>query len=141
MHLDRRKAVEFDRGVACRVGAGGKEIDGVTDLEIEWQIASSTLIQNVDAVTSWAGRYRRFRRPVVYRWLNAVLNAFAEGFGKPVVTTGVEVDPAAACASRFVRDQQDLRAEQAGIANRITARLNHDLGPGLAKKGTTGRKI
>lgn len=73
----------------------------MTDLEIERQIVTGALIQNVSAVAGPAGQYRWFDRTIVTRCPDAVVDALAKGFGKPIVATGIEVHPAPACAPRL----------------------------------------
>src|SRR6185437_15156636 len=130
--LERREAVEADRRVARRIGAGRQDLDLVADREIERQLVLGSLVEDVGAVAGRAGDHRRAdgaaaRRP------DAVLDALVHRLGQPGELADVEIDPALLVVIALLGDKHDLALDDSGIADQRAAGLDDDLGQGVAE--------
>src|SRR5437764_7726386 len=111
----RRKAVEPDRGVARRVGAGRQDLDLVADLKPERQLIFGLLVQDIGTVAGRPGEDHRPRRPAPPRGLDAEFDPLADCLGEAVELAAIELDPPLA-AFALVADQPALPLDRPAIA-------------------------
>src|SRR5690348_2608924 len=90
--LERREAVEADRRIARRVGAGAEDLDLVADREIERHEIGRLLVKDVGAVAGRPGEYHRPGRAAVARRRDRILDALVHGLGQAAELADVEID-------------------------------------------------
>ena len=115
MRGERRKSIEFHRGIARRVDARCYEVDGVADRQCGWQCVVGAIVNDVGTVTGRTRENHRLAWSSVVRRPNRIMNALARRLGKTIESSGIEIHPAALCMIAMSGDQQDLSAKNSGF--------------------------
>src|SRR5437868_7330710 len=99
--LERGEAVEGDRRVGRRVGAGRQDLELVAGLQRQRQLVLGLLVEDVGRIAGRAGQHDRAETGAVARGAQAVLDALVHGLGQAGELADVEVDPALALVGRL----------------------------------------
>ena len=130
----RREAVEGDRRVGRRVGAGALDQHLVADRQRDRQVVGRLLVEHVGANRRSDRRPRTgvFASPVVRR-ARRIADRLVHRLGETAELADVEVDPAQLVLVALLGDQHDLRLDDAGVADHAAARLDDGLRNAVAE--------
>ena len=123
----RLETVEPHRRVRGGVGAGRHQLDPVADSQISWKLVAGPVVEDVRAVTRWAGEDDRLQRPVLAGDRDAVTDGLLERLGEPVEHADVQIDPASLVIGGAAGDQHDLGLDQSGFTDQVASGFDQDL--------------
>src|SRR6266436_2534704 len=131
--LQRREAVEPDRRIGRRIGAGAFDQDLVADLQANRQLIGRFFVQHVHRVAGRTGHYAWPRFAAVARRADRIPDRLLHGLRQPAELADVKVDPTDLVGLALFRDQHYFRLDDPGVTDHAPARLNDGFRDGIAE--------
>src|SRR5208337_2551070 len=103
------------------------------DLQAHGKGVRFLLVEHVDRIAARPRDDARTRRFAVALRADRIADHLVGGLGEAVELADVEIDPAQRIVLRLLRDQHDLRLDDAGVADHAAPRLYDRLGDAIAE--------
>src|SRR5579871_5389784 len=131
--LERCEAVESDRCIGRRVGAGAFDQDLVADLQADRQLVRRFLVEHVHGVAGRTGQHARSGLTAVARRADGIADRLVHGLREAAELADVEIDPSDLVGLALLRNEYDFSFDDPRIADHAAARFDDGFRNGIAE--------